>query len=255
MRGDIEAFLSSLNLSEKEIELYLASLKAGPQTASTLAKRTGMARSTINFLFEELIQKGFASKSIQAKYTYYTVIEPDNIEYILQDKNAEIKKQMNIFRDILPILNGIHQTNSPLPKIQYFEGVEALCRLIDDCCKKDETVLFISEHNKMHPKIREYLNKVYLPVSRKHQNKNEMIVCDGVSSRNYAKIASEVYDEIIFVDPKLYKFTLTMAVYGNKVALCSYNPNDLSGIIIENPLIAAQMKIMFEIVKGNFLRK
>lgn len=249
MITDLNQFLSSLNLTEKEITLYLASLRYGPQTASTLSKKTGIARSTVNFVIGELIKKGFASKNNHEKTTYFSAIQPESLEYILLEKAAETKKQLNEYHELLPLFNSLQNKQSSIPKVRYFEGVKGLCRLIGDCCEEDQTVLFISEHNTMHPKIKDYVNNVYLPAASKHKNKNKMIINKGPEAKEYAEKASQAYDEIIFNDPKKYSFTLTTAVYGDKVALCSYNPADLSGIIIENKLIADQMRTMFEITK------
>lgn len=252
MITDIQYFLGELGLTEKEIEIYLSSLRHGSQTASTLSKKTGIARSTVHFLLDQLMQKGFSSKEVREKTTYYTVVEPEAIEYMLLQKNVEVKKQMEDFQALLPSLQHLKNRGTLLPKVSYYSGLESLYRTIDDCCQEDESVLFVSSHSNMHPKIRQYVEKIYLPKSKKHLHKNKMIVSDGEQARKYLKKAEGVYDEVIFVDPQHNPFKLTLAVHGNKVNFISYDPMDLSGVIIENALVADHMRVMFDILKKYF---
>ncbi len=249
MIPDIQNFLASLGLTEKERTVYIASLKHGSQTASTLAKRTDLARSTVSFVFEELIKKGFATKENQQNTTYFSIIKPEALEYIILEKQAQAKKQMRDFKDLLPMLSSLQNKFSPVPKVRYFEGVEGICRTMDACCDTDETVYYISGHNNMHPKAREYCESIYLPKASKQKNKNKMIINDGVQARDYCKQAKDVYDEVIFVDPKKNPLTLTTAIKGNRTIFMSYDPKDMSGIVIENQLIADQMRTIYKMLK------
>lgn len=254
MTTDIKNFLQSLDLSDKEVELYLCSLQHGPQSASTLSKKTGIARSTVNFIFNQLIQKGFATKETRENTTYFQVTPPESLEYILLEKQAKTKKQLSEFEALLPLLNGLKAKHGLASKVTYYDGLESLYRTIDDVCKEDQEVLFISSHNNMHPKVRHYIERHYLPKSKKHKNKNKMIVSDGTELRNYLKKAKGVCEEIILVTPNKNPFTLTTAIYGDKVSFISYDPKDLSGVIIENPLIANHMRSLFEICKKQLMQ-
>ena len=247
--------LKELGLSDKEVLVFTASVKHGPQAASTIAKKTGLARSTVGFIFEELIAKGFASKQTKSNSTFYSVIDPQHLEHFVLEKIANAKKLYSDFKETLPFLLSLQNKFSSIPKVRYFEGVEGLCRMLDDFCEKDQTVLYISGHNMMHPKIREYTYETYMPISNKHANKNKIILNDGNLSRQYSKIAKDAYDEFIFVDEKVCQFTLTTAIYGNKVAFWSYDPADMSGVIIENSLIAENMRNIFNILSSYFRTK
>ncbi|MBT4384249.1 hypothetical protein HOD30_00710 [Candidatus Peregrinibacteria bacterium] len=254
MNTDIKYFLSQLGLSEKEVELYICSLKSGMQTASTLAKKTGIARSTVNFIFTQLIQKGFAKKENRENTSYFSVIQPESLEYILLQKKAQANKQLSEFQNILPVLSALQNENALLPKVTYYEGLDSLCRVIDNCCTVDETVYFITSHNNMHPAIREYIENIYIPQSRKHKNKNKMIVSEGSQIKKYLDKAKGVYDEVILVDPKDNPFSIMVAIHGNSVDFISYDENDMSGVSIQNQLIADHMKTVFDLLKAHFDR-
>ncbi len=249
---DVQSFLQSMDLNEKERELYLHSLRYGMQTASTISQKTGIARSTVNFLFDQLIQKGFATKEIREKTTYFAALPPETLEYVFLEKNAALKKKLEAYKEVLPLLKSLEGKTSLTPKVTYYQGLESLHRTIDDCCREDQAVYFISSHTNMHPDVRDYVEKVYIPKSKKHVHKNKMIVSDGASSRDYVKKADGVYDEVVFVDPKNYPFKATLAIHGDKVDFISYDPADLSGIVIENALVAEHMRVIFNVMKEFF---
>lgn len=251
MNTDIKAFLISLGLSDKESELYLCSLRMGPQAVSTLSIKTGIARSTVGFVFEGLIGKGFATKQVQGNAMYFSVLPPEMLESVLLQRQAEAKRQLNEFKNFLPMMASL-ENRQLVPKVCYYQGLESLCRTVDDCCAKDETVLFVSSHGNMHPKIRDYIERIYVPKSREHVRKNKMILSDSKVARDYVKKAEGVYDEVVFVNPAENPFKLTVAVHGDSVDFISYDPSDLSGVVIQNPLIAEHMRVTFNILKAHF---
>ncbi|MFA6024688.1 MAG: helix-turn-helix domain-containing protein [Candidatus Gracilibacteria bacterium] len=249
---DLISFLKDQGLSEKEAQLYLAALRYGPQPSSFLAGKTGLPRSTVDYVFQELVQKGFGASHKENEIRYYSAINPEHIEFFLLDKLGEAKKQMESFKDLVPLFKQQMNMWSSLPLVQYFQGVKGLERMLDDFSSVDQTVLYISGHNMMHPKIREYTYDVYLPAVRKHKNKNKIIMNDGEKAREYQKKASEAYDEFIFVDPVKFPLTLTTAIYGDKVAFWSYDPSDMSGVILKNSMMASQMRTIFEALRQFF---
>jgi sugar-specific transcriptional regulator TrmB len=240
--------LEQFGLSKKEGQLYLASLKAGEQTASTLAIKTGMARSTVNFIFDELIKKGLAFKNMKNNSTYYSAADPESLQLVIEQQKARTKKMENEFQDLLPQLIAM-KGNSLIPKIKYYEGFDGLCRVIDYSCDEDKSVYFISSHGNMDPHVREYIEKVYIPKSKKKKNKNKMIINDSKQARDYLKRAEGVYDDVFFVDSTSIPFRLTTAVMGDTTLFVSYSSEDMSGIIIKNPLIAEHMLSIFEALK------
>ncbi len=248
----LKEFLESIGLKGKEADVYIAALKYGSQTASVLAKKTNLPRSTVNFVLKTLIQKGFAAKDIRNKSTYFNALQPEYIENILLGKLASAKKSMSDLKDMMPLLNGIRNDFTAPVKVQYFDGVEGLCRMLDDFAARDQEVLYISSHNNMHPTIREYVYSVYLPICDKQENKNKIILHEGELSREYEKKAKNSYNEFIFVNSDAYELTLTTAIYGDKTAFWSYDPSDMSGIIIQNKLIAANMRTVFSVFKSFF---
>jgi len=183
------------------------------------------------------------------------VVQPECLEYVLLEKEAETKQQQRELKELLPFLKSLKNRFSPLPKVRYYEGIEGLKRLVDYTCEKDEEILFMSGHNEMHPQLRKYIERVYVPTVRQHIKKHRMIINDGEKSRAFCKKSEGTCEEIIFIDPKEHPFKLTTFVHGNRVAFASYNPKDLTGIVIENQFIADHMREVYKILEKYFKGK
>ncbi|EKD63146.1 MAG: hypothetical protein ACD_51C00332G0003 [uncultured bacterium] len=175
---------------------------------------------------------------------------------MLMEKAAQTRKQLVDFKTILPFLNSLENKLSSMPKVQYYEGIEGLKKIVDDSCSKDEEVLFISNNNDMHPELREYIEAIYIPKIATHKSKGKMLINDGEKSKKHVekirKVKSDQKDEIIFIDPKKYPFKVTTIIHDNKVSFASYDPKDMTGIIIENTLFADHMRTVFNVLMDHF---
>ncbi|MDH5596551.1 MAG: hypothetical protein OEY44_00480 [Candidatus Peregrinibacteria bacterium] len=53
--------------------------------------------------------------------------------------------------------------------------------------------------------------------------------------------------EILMVNPKEFNFQNEIAIYGNRVAIISLNPDELIGLIVESKTFADSMKSFFDL--------
>ena len=77
----------------------------------------------------------------------------------------------------------------------------------------------------------------------------------GEKARAHCTKSEGTCEEIIFVDPKEHSFKLTTTIHGNRVSFASYNPKDLTGIVIENQFIADHMREIYKILEEYFKGK
>lgn len=112
MKEELQAY----GLSDKEIEIYLAGLKAGSVTANGLSERSGIRRSTVYEVVESLKKKGLVTSLKKDKKFYFEMVQPASLIGLLKEKERMIES-------ILPDLNKINQSLSEKPRIEFFEGV------------------------------------------------------------------------------------------------------------------------------------
>ena len=89
----IKQTLKKLGLKDKEIQIYLAILPLGSVPASILGKRTGMNRSTAQYICQQLVQKGLLTVIEKNGNFVYSVESPENILLLLERQKSEIEEK------------------------------------------------------------------------------------------------------------------------------------------------------------------
>ena len=68
----IKELLKELNLDEKEINVYLASIKIWTSPSSSIANSIWIAKSTVRYTLEHLVNKGLMTKIQKGNTTIFT---------------------------------------------------------------------------------------------------------------------------------------------------------------------------------------
>lgn len=250
MLPNLKTFLKDLQLNEKEAEIYLTLLEIGSQAASVVAKRVSIPRSSVFFHLENLIKKGFVQKEIKSTVQYFSALPPEKIKHLLLRRKSKVDDQMEQLSGLIPTFKSITSPFLNESKVTYFEGVEGLCKMIDDVIQAKDELYFISAHI-FHPEVRNYIRNTYVPARKKAKNNAEMIITDSSDARDYVSLTHNIYKWVGFVEAKNIKFESTIVIYGHKIQFLSTKIEDLTGVMIENQFLANTMKSMFLLLKDS----
>ncbi len=117
--------LQSAGLSEKQSKIYLALIELKESGVTLLAKKTGINRSLLYFILEDLEKKGFVSYMIKNNVRYYKPVEPEKILDLIEEK-------MKSFKSVLPELIEIAKTKTSKPQIEVLEGIEGIKTILNE---------------------------------------------------------------------------------------------------------------------------
>jgi len=115
--------LKYFGLKEKESGVYLALLKSGPSVANKLAKKTNLLRTTVYDYLDTLIEKGFATYTIQGGKKYFQAINPEKLLETFEEKK---QLEENTLRLLVSQLQKIGNTEEKEVKVDVFEGKEGM---------------------------------------------------------------------------------------------------------------------------------
>ena len=101
--------LEQLDFSKKEIAVYVALLELDTATASQIAKKTDVNRTSCYDLLDFLIKRGLVSKIKKKNKMYFHAGDPKRLLNYLerekQDKVHTIEKQQKMVQEIIPELS------------------------------------------------------------------------------------------------------------------------------------------------------
>jgi sugar-specific transcriptional regulator TrmB len=104
-----ETILRNLGLSEKGAQLYLACLRLGEATVLDLARESGLKRTTIYYILEELTGSGALVETKRSKKTRYVAADPKDLLIAARERHAEAEKSLHILEEQRGSLSGQHR--------------------------------------------------------------------------------------------------------------------------------------------------
>jgi sugar-specific transcriptional regulator TrmB len=236
--AEINEILEDLGLSRKEVEVYLALLGLGEDTASRVSEIANLNRVTTYTILKSLQEKGFCSIYEKNRVQYFKPIKPEQILGLLEEKKTKIKS-------ILPSLKDRIRKIEEKPEISLYEGKKGLTTLLDiilkDAEKKKEILAY--GNFTIGEKIIEYPS-LYFRKTRLSKKIKIKAVVDRVNKEFVKEEKWKTLSEVkIYKD--LEKLDSYVFITENKVAYLIFK-GQIIGVLINNKQIAEKEKFNFE---------
>lgn len=239
----LKKVLDELEISASAQKIYLSLLREGEATARTLSKRTGVTRPSVYDQIKELRARDLVGERDIDGKTYFAPLDVRRLEQLLSDKIESLEEGRKDLRENMNALLAATQT--PQPKIRFFEGEEGLRQLMKDILWHDSATLSIYWPYQQMVKIlgAEYLQwfnkrrikydiavKTIWPYKDKNKKDHIFKGNDDLVERRYARS-----DQIA---------QMGYLIYGDKVAFIS-STKEAFGFIVESKEYAELMTMQF----------
>jgi len=242
--NELKNSLINMGLKEKEASVYLAILALGQGTASRIALKAHIARTTVYEVLSSLFDKGLVTLTGKEPKQEYVAESPDNFQIYIEKELGKIQKDFNNAKNILiPQLKSLHNVGNR-PKVMFYEGKEGLEKVYEDTLTSHETIRAYANVDEMHEALPNYFPEYYKRRTNKgihiraifpaNQAGFERAKCDKNEARESALVPAD----------KFY-FSPEINIYDDKVMIASWK--EKLGIIIESKEIADSMKKIFEL--------
>ena len=241
---ELKNILLEICLSDKEADVYLATLKLGRGVASKIARTAHIQRTTVYEILDSLFDKGLVTLSGREPKQEYVAESPDRLaEYIkgeLERKQKDLKQAEKI---LIPQLKSIHNVKNR-PKIMFYEGEEGLKRVYEDTLTSTEPIRAYASVENMHAGLPGYFPGYYK--NRASQGISiRAIVPDSEIGRERKSFDKKEMRETALVPADMFNFIPEINIYNNKVMIASWR--EKLGIMIESDEIANAMKKIYEL--------
>lgn len=235
----IESLLENTGLTHKESKAYVAALELGETTIERLAKKSGIKRTTLYDVVDNLKGRGLISTLRRKKRTYYYAEDPRAI-------SGQLKEKQETFESILPELLSIANFIEKKPRIRYFEGLEGLKEVYKETLKfpNQEMLAWISEEaftNFDEPWIRKH----YIPKRIAQKIWVRAIVPDTSVMRTFKAADGASLRQTRLVSGEKFPFAIELSLYGkNHIAIMAFE--EKIGMLIESQKIYTTLRSIFE---------
>lgn len=232
--------LQQIGLTEKESNLYLATLELGEANIQQLAKKSEIKRTTAYDIIESLKKRGLISQIAKNKKILFSATNPIKLEDDLEEKRHLLKK-------ILPELMTIANSLDKKPKVRFFEGYEGIKEVYKDTLhfSNSELLAWVSP-DAINAFDIDFLDKYYLLKRIEKKIWVRAIASDVEELRKYQEIDKKSLRKTRLANSENFPFRVEINLYGkNKIAIMSFE--EKFGMIIESQKIFETLQSIFEI--------
>ncbi len=236
--------LLDFGLSEEESKVYLTVLELGGSFASTIAQKAKVPRVNCYYVLESLRKRGLITTNLKGNVKFFVAEPPQVLVNQMEQKYESAKK-------LLPELLSVTNIHAFKPIIRSYEGIEGIKTIFEQTLEAKSEVLGYTNLEALGNLLPDYLPG-YTQKLVKRRIKTRLLSPSTEEARQfihrfYPKKFPEELVEILFVNPKEFKFENQISIYDKKVAIMSLNPDELIGILIESDVYTRTERAVFNL--------
>lgn len=237
--------LQKLGLSQKEAQIYVATLELGEASpVSTIAKKAEVNRTTAYDVLETLVAKGLVITSTHKKYQFYRAQPPEKLTTYLKEQSDKFARLADETEEIMPELNAHYRALTGRPRVYFYEGEEGLVRVYEETLTSSEEILAYASDQVNQEAISWYFPKYY---KRRAAKKIPIraLFPDTPKDRERHSLDKDELRQSRLLPKDIMDFTPEVNFFDNKIMIADWK--EKLGIIIESEEIAKVFKQSFEL--------
>ena len=237
----IKNLLLKLDLSEKEIEVYFGALQLGPTTILKLSNQTGISRTGIYPIIQNLTKKGLMAIEYDGWKKFFVAENPNKLKLILDRKKDELD-------ELMPEIEGFYRTKESQNTIKIKNGKQeikkAYLELLEN--KNPQDYLVIGNQEKWRLFLGNTFTDEFIEKRSKVGFDIKMIFVDSPQARLDYKTQRKYRQQTKILGEDV-KFNTNIVITGNTILIHSLK--DSGNLIkIQNEELIETIKAMFNLV-------
>lgn len=216
----LQTLLSQLGFTENETSLYLHLADLTKASPASLAKRTGIPRTTVYSVANSLIEKGLVSHEEHQGGSSYEINQPEALLRLVQKEMNVVKAKEQIVREAIPLITPhIKGRDSSIPKVRFFDGRKNVESMLYDWTsvwqesvyKYDYTWWGYQDHTFVE-KYRGWLESVW-----QSMHERELVYLFSNEVPLEKELRGQVKNRIIKAIPSEFQFLSTIWILGDYI--------------------------------------
>jgi sugar-specific transcriptional regulator TrmB len=241
--GAIRPLLRRLGLDDREIDIYLCLLSLKSAKATAIAKESGQSRSHTYLLLRSLAQKGLVSEVEHGKVLHFVAESPTCLLNVAEDRASEMQEVRTLLAGAMPLLQSLSPALVGQPRVTLLHGVDGMRQVYRDVFNFEFCSFFNAEamFNAFGKNV-----AITLATGGRRLIGRDLLV-DNKGGQRYVDEVEQNADYSIRFLPKHCRFSTDTLVYGDTIALFSYDQENTI-VRIENKNIADSLRAWFNVI-------
>lgn len=234
--------LSSLGYTEKETQVYLASLSCGIAPSSALAKQAKLNRVTTYEILKKLRDKGLVSVSIIKDVKHFSPLEPSTLL-------SETQQRLSALEKSLPYLNALQSPVYQQHTVQLFEGLKGIKQAYRETLKSKTEILGYANSQNLRQHWPEY-DEEYVRARAEAKIFFRGLAPNERVGQKVHQQDAEFYREIRLISRKKFsvkKVENEILLFDGRMLIVSFSPEPFA-ILVESSAVYETQKQIFEML-------
>jgi len=247
----IRAYFFKLGLSAEIADIYLALHAYGPQAISDLSRHSGVERTRIYRLMDEMLASNLIEVEVQYKKNIFRAAPITNLQVLIAKKEQDLKDLQTELAQLHATLTKVAD-NAPATRIQFYKGVDGLKQMYWNQTKGKSGNLAILYENMQ---IRTNLSFF----ERWARTCNERgLKFRGIINDNFIKTQQEWYGkhsnerlaswQSRYLPDGVFLITHSVVIYDDVTAYYDWKDGEIFGVEMYNQEIADSQRQFFEML-------
>ena len=245
----MEEELTKLGLSKNEAKIYIAGLQYGTFSASGIATKAKIKRSTAYLSLDNLVSLGLVVEIVGARKKLYKVEHPAKLEKLTKRMRRKAVEAELLLTTLLPALSKLPKRPIEEPLVSLHEGINGIKNvLLDISGSKHSWYAFgsgIQMLKKLTPKdMREILEEGSILRERAGNPKVYFLTDEGI--RTIPQFRGTLPTREIRILPKTISADSALILSEDRLIILNYH--SLFALVIKSKEITDIVKIMYNLL-------
>ncbi len=237
-----EQHLQQAGLNKEQSEIYEILIKNGPLKAGKISQKTPLKRGLVYKILDQLVDFGLIEKKEEPnKPTVFIPAHPLKLKELVEKQEQQAKDAQLVLNGILPSIISDFNLSSGQPNIRFYEGKKGIIKIYEELLAEKKPIDSIEDKGEMAKFIPEYFPQ-FIQKRVKNQIFNRVI---APSENPINKSNPKELRETKFIPVEKYPLSMDVKIVGNKISLITFKKDAAIGILIDNPEIAQNFKLIF----------
>lgn len=248
MNQSLIAWLTSTGLDDKRASIYLTVLSCGESTATELAKKLNITRTTIYDNLRILEDRGYVRVVRRGKRSVYLALNPKELL-------GRVDAQRERLNELLPDFLSLTTAHSSAFFSQTYSGPYASREIFEDILKhaKGEYAYFSAPGETIRTIDRRFMEAwIARRVAKKIKSRSLRVKTNTAPAKAIFTAESPYLRQIRFL-PAYVNLSCSVYIYGNRIGVISTKKEGMS-YIIHSPDLAFTFMQLFEFLWGISLK-
>lgn len=246
----IKNYFQKLDLLPEIADIYLSLHTRGPQTISDLARHSGVERTRIYRLIDELEQSNLVETQLDYKRRIFHAAPISNLQILISKKEQELE---HLQQELDTIAQAFTRADlaSPTTRVQFYQGADGTKQMFWNQTKAKGEILSIL-HEPMQHKTKKSFFQRWTQAMNQHDIKHRSVVDDEFLAslkkwRSKHSGKTKTWDAR-HISPGQFTITSSTVIYDDIVVYYNWKDDEVFGVEIHNADIASTQRQFFEML-------